>query len=492
MSSNHNRTALILALTMLAVLLAVPFLLRPRRPPAAANSLRLVIISPHNEAVRYEFATAFSAWHAAHFGRPVVIEWRNIGGTSEIARYLDSEFKAARQVGLEGIGIDLLFGGGQFDHARQARNGNTQPSAIRRRRPEWFDPEIIPAEFGGELFYDQADHWFGCCLSSFGICYNTDVIDTLAIAPTPAHWSDLSDFAYFGQLALADPTKSGSINKAFEMLIQEQMAAELGTGPEDQDSLAAGWRRALRLLRAIGANARYFTDAAGKVPMDVSQGNAAAGMCIDFYGRFESETVMRNEGSQRMRYLTPAAGSSISVDPISLLRGAPHHDLAEVFIEFCLSPQGQQLWNYRPGTAGGPRRYSLRRLPVRRDQYTPEHLQYMADPEALPYEEAAGFRYRPEWTARYFGLIRVLIRAMCLDTHNELTAAWSAIHAAGDAPRAMALLERLPPDAEYPALEGTLQRLGDRLEASRLAREWVIFFRDNYRQAADLAQSGAS
>ncbi|MFH1969420.1 MAG: extracellular solute-binding protein, partial [Verrucomicrobiota bacterium] len=375
---------ILLFLALAGVLLA-PFLLQPKREAAPTGARALVILSPHNEAVRYEFERAFRRWHRARFDEAVVIDWRNIGGTSEIVRYLDSEFAAAERVGRIGIGIDLFFGGGQYDHAQQARKGHTSPCGLRQRHPEWLTDAIIPATFSGEVFYDPEDRWYGCCLSSFGICWNQDVLADHGILRAPQGWTDLTDFSYYRLVALADPTKSGSINKAFEMLIQEQLRAELTkrgvsagqaatAASAAPAAFAAGWRRAFGVIRRIGANARYFTDSASKVPLDVAQGAAAAGMCIDFYGRFESEMIARNERSNRMNYITPIGGSSVSADPISLVRGAPHRKPAERFIDFCLSPEGQQLWNTRVGESGGPERYALRRLPIRKDMYAPPFL----------------------------------------------------------------------------------------------------------------------
>ena len=484
---------------VILLLLAIPFLLRPAGEQPAGGSKRLVIISPHNEAVQYEFERAFRRWHAAAFGEDVAVEWRNIGGTSEIARYLDGTFRAAGRAGQDGIGIDLLFGGGQYDHAVQAAKGHTVPCGLRERHPEWLAESVIPRVFSGETFYDVGDRWYGCCLSSFGICYNEDVLKNRKAAPALRRWSDLADFRLFGQVALADPTKSGSINKAFEMLIQQQMyealqlhgRAAAGTQPED---LAEGWRRALSLIKAIGANARYFTDAAGKVAVDVSQGNAAAGMCIDFYGRFESETVERNEGSARMKYIMPENGSSLSVDPIGLLKGAPNRAVAERFIDFCLSVDGQKLWNTRVGRPGGPVRSSLRRLPVRRDMYRPECLADMSDPAAMPYENAGQFAYRSEWTGELFSVIRLMVRAMCIDPHDELRRAWRAVNAAGGPAQCAAAMEKfnaLPPGLEYaPGVSASARVISDKLEEARLLREWTIFFRDNYRAATALAGEG--
>ncbi|MGI6087698.1 MAG: ABC transporter substrate-binding protein [Kiritimatiellia bacterium] len=493
----RNRRLNYLLAACLIALLTVPFLLRPADRKSPEDAARLVIISPHNEAIRFEFGRGFDRWHRARYGQAAAIDWRNIGGTSEIARYLDSEFAAAEQADRSGIGIDLFFGGGQYDHSRQTRRGHILPSRIRQTHPAWFTDAVLPTECAGETFYDSEGHWFGCCLSSFGICYNRDVLAEIGITNPPTQWPDLADARYFRRLALADPTKSGSINKAFEVLIQSEMAAELnerGVTPAmtSNDDLAAGWRRAWTLLRCIGANARYFTDAASKVPLDVAQGNAAAGMCIDFYGRFENETIMRNEKSDRMQYITPAAGSGISVDPVSILRGAPHLETAERFIEFCLSPEGQKLWNYRPGAPGGPETYAIRRLPIRRDMYSHEHSQHMSDPDAQPYERVGEFVYRPEWTSPLFNKIRILMRAMCLDTQPELTRAWEALQAAGgpeSAPEAAAAFFRMPPDAEYANLHAAVAASKPtRTEEIRQARDWMMFFLEQYRETVRLAE----
>ena len=84
-------------LLLLAAIIALPFIFR--QPPPQGDwkpgDPVLVIVSPHNEAIRYEFAQGFSKWHQAHFGTPVKIDWRNIGGTTEISRYLASEYAAA-------------------------------------------------------------------------------------------------------------------------------------------------------------------------------------------------------------------------------------------------------------------------------------------------------------------------------------------------------------------------------------------------------------
>src|SRR5436305_8379001 len=84
----------LLILFALVVTLAVPFLLRPRQPTLARADDTVVIITPHNEAIRTEFGRGFQAWYHARRGRTVTVDWRVVGGTSDITRFLESEYIA--------------------------------------------------------------------------------------------------------------------------------------------------------------------------------------------------------------------------------------------------------------------------------------------------------------------------------------------------------------------------------------------------------------
>ena len=345
----------------------------------------------------------------------------------------------------------------------------------------------------GETFYDPAGRWIGTCLSSFGICYNSDSLHRLGIERRPTSWTDLTSPLFFKQVALADPTKSGSAAKAFEMVIQQKMQ-ELVTaaGAESDDILALGWTQGLQIIQAASANARYFTDSAPKIPLDVSLGDAAIGMCIDFYGRFQSESVKIGPSPSRLQYLTPAGGSSVGVDPIGLLRGAPHRAVAEEFIAFVLSLEGQKLWNFQVGTPGGPRKYALRRLPIRKELYAPEFAGFRSDPKVQPYEEAKLFTYHPKWTAPLFRVMSFIIRVACLDLHKEQTDAWQALVAAKfprEAYRAFTNLDAV----NYETARTTLKKALDsknRIEEVRLAKELSDKFRAQYKEAARLAKEG--
>ena len=88
-------TARVVVLGLIALLIAAPLALRDRPVVPPADQRRLVIVTPHGEAIRSEFATAFRTWIKREQQLDVDIDWRTPGGTSDIVRYLDERYKAA-------------------------------------------------------------------------------------------------------------------------------------------------------------------------------------------------------------------------------------------------------------------------------------------------------------------------------------------------------------------------------------------------------------
>src|SRR6185369_4088714 len=127
--------------------------------------------------------------------------------------------------------------------------------------------------------------------------------------PEPRAFGDLTDFRYFNMLALADGRLSGSITTAYDSILNKE-----------------GWKNGWKMLREMSANARYFASAAPKPPIDVSQGEAAAGLAIDFYGRTQSQAVLapgQDPADSRVGYVDPKGATYIDADPVTILRGCP-------------------------------------------------------------------------------------------------------------------------------------------------------------------------
>jgi iron(III) transport system substrate-binding protein len=546
------RREILIGVAMLLTLVA-PYMLRPAQSTTPKRyDRRLVIMTPHHEKIRNEFAAGFADHWKKKTGETLYIDWRVPGGTSEIAMYLKSEFGAAfenhwvnrlkrkwssaaasgflrpkgsgaeeadvteaRNVFLAsdvGIGVDLFFGGGAYDFQQQAEAGvlvgankakSAGPARVRALHPDWFGDESIPLTAGGEPYRDPDDRWVGTCLSSFGIVFNRDVLRRLGVEKEPTQWEDLADPRLLGQVALADPSKSGSVTKAFEMIIQQQMQKEIDAlkkhsgkirtpGEVEMDGVKRGWEAGLRLIQRITANARYFTDSATKIPLEVARGDAAAGMTIDFFGRSAEEEVRKRDGTSRVGFVTPVGGTSIGVDPIGMLRGAPEPELATAFIEFVLGEQGQRLWAFRAGVPGGPSRSALRRLPVRKDFYTEANARLMTDGKEKPYEQAEGFVYHPEWTSAMFNSIRFLIRVTCIDVHQEQRAAWQALIDGNMPERALSFFH----DTQLISYETTKNSFNqvlksrDKVQEVRLARKLSGLTSSQYQRTIKQARAG--
>jgi len=122
---------------------------------------RVVLISPHNEAIRYEFGRGFDEWHRKRFGEGAAVEWRDAGGTADALRFVQSEFVTKP----DGIGIDIFFGGGSEPFLLLA----DKQLALPYQPPK----EIlsgIPQSFNGIEVYDAGHAWYGAALSSLAFC----------------------------------------------------------------------------------------------------------------------------------------------------------------------------------------------------------------------------------------------------------------------------------------------------------------------------------
>ena len=535
------KKSILLAILVLGAIIALPLVLRKPAEQLPPARRQLVILTPHNESIRHEIELAFREYHRRRTGEEVSIDWRAIGGTTECVRYLRSTFtanfqhdwcrrnpqfdwndqiasdvfsdrtpldgeggaSAARRdflAGNVGIDIDVFMGGGQYDYAGLAASGILVPAGVQSRHPEWFSgaEPILASGGGGEIWYDTQDRYYATCFSSFGIILNFDRLRQAGFADDESahfgeHWRDLADPRLYQSIGIADPSQSGSINKCFEMLIQREMQDEIAKTHPGEDhpeptpeELERAWTRAFTLIKQLGGNAAYLTFSAGKIPADAATGQITAGMCIDFYGRSQVDWEREHIGRETVMYRTPHAASTVSADPIGLLRGAPDRELAEEFIDFVLSPEAQRLWARPAGTAGGPVRYTLYRQPVRRDLYTSQERQLnTCIGDADPFELARDFEYRGDWTGRLFTVMRVLIKVMIIDCGPELRAAWKDILEQGGleaiSPERRAAFEALP--FSYAEAAKVLADISTPESQAILQREWIEFFRKNYSRA---------
>lgn len=530
-------------LLLLGLVIGLPFTMKREGGGLSGGEEVLVIITPHNEALRYEFTRGFKEWYFKKRGKRIDVDWRVAVGTQDAVRLVDSLYENAFKrywedvigkkwsfeveeaykkriyVGSEkaigpltqeiydvmerseiSCGMDLFFGGGKVDIEQQARKAQIVPLEIFETHADWFSDEHIPYEFGGNNFWDKGHRWVGTALSGFGIMYNRDSLKRLGfVGDGVKQWVDLGDPRLLGSVALTNPAGSAIFTVMFEIILQQQMAGTISRhhGVVNDKILEEGWEEGLRVIQKIAANGRYFTDAATQPVLDVSVGDCAVGMTIDFYGLFQEGSLKERSGSERFGYVMPKDGTVVSPDPIALFRGAPHKDAAEDFIEYVLSMEGQKLWDYKVGVAGGPKIYALSRAPIRREFYKNEYLKHRKNPDLDLYRDAAGFRYHPEWTGGLFREMRFAISVAFIDVHEELVRAWAAIIKATkegrieDAERARRCMENFSL-ISYKAMWGEIKNTlysGDPLKEVQLRTKFSRHFREQYVEALAIAQA---
>lgn len=506
-------------LILFGVILALPYVMRRVVGMGAAGGMgegeRLVVVTPHNRDILVEFGYAFDRWHREKYGTGVRIDYRVPGGTQDVRRLLENTYRGYRD--REGrlpeevpADIDVVWGGGDyFFDAELKPLGILKPLRLEAK----LLGEVYPqATIAGVKLYDLSKDkegrptplWVGVCLSSFGIVYNPDVYRTLGLE-APEQWRDLADERLFGWLAMADPAHSGSAAVAYLMVVQRAMAdaenaffrghpeaegwskGELRGNAEYQAAIAKGWKEGMRTLVLIAANARYFTASSPLVPRDVGDGQAAAGMAIDFYGRVYQESV----GAERCRFVTPVAATAITPDPVAILHGVKgrREELARRFVEFLLSREGQRLWIVKAGLAGGPRERSLRRPPVRRDVYA-DRSDWTDDVDL--FEEAGDFNQRGEWSD-LFGETRLVWAAAWIDSREELRSAYREVLEVKDAGRRRALVRALSDIPVEMKDVAELRRRRKEAEAAGKGEEfkaeqrieWAKRFREHYAKVAE-------
>lgn len=470
-------------LAAMAAILGVPLVMRgaSARGVKGASS-RVIIITPHVRQISEEFGAAFAAWHEREYGETVEVDWRGPLGTSEIIKLLQAQYAAAIRRGdirADGtcepgaIGFDIMFGGGSFDHRRlkDPKNASAEvvvggervrvsvpmseplgmdPVALKRwfeEPPEGLSGEPLaawaaaPARVGVEDLYDGEQYWVATALSSFGLLYNGGVLEELGV-PAPETWEGLTHAGLAGMVALADPRQSGSLATALEMILNAAAWREAVASGFDDEIAEPGWSgRAVgshpgamerawwhgwRTLRELTANARYYANSSTKPPIDVSHGEAAAALAIDFYGKSQAAAVNR-AGDERVRYVDPISQTSFDPDPISVLRGGPNPEIARRFVAFCLTEEAQAMWVFPPrerggGSAGlGPSRHELHRMPVVKgmyEKYGPALMGSVNPFEVAPRAKPVGWRD---------GLM-VMFPAFSVDVKREQGRAWRALN----------------------------------------------------------------
>ena len=363
--------------------------------PLGKSAGILIVLSPHWEGIRVEFQNAFNKWRILNGKNPVKINWIDVGGTSDIIKYIRSSFKRSP----EGIDADIFFGGGTEPYITLAR----EELLSRTEIPENILSNI-PSDIFGQPIYDIGGYWYGAALSGFGILYNKIVNEKFNL-PEPQTWIDLSLPPLRSWVGSADPRKSGSTHMMYEIILQ-----------------AYGWKTGMWTIAAMAGNIRAFTQSASTVPKDIAVGETAAGLCIDQY----AWSTMEKIGGARLGFALPKGLTVVTADGIAKLKGSPNSAIATDFIAFILSESGQKIWMLKKNTIpGSPEQFQLNKMPVWPSLFSKyKKYTYFND---NPFLWKSSVKYSSPKSSARWGILNDYIGAVLIDPHKKCADAWAKV-----------------------------------------------------------------
>ena len=237
---------------------------------------------------------------------------------------------------------------------------------------------------------------------------------------------------------------------------------------------AYGWEKGWRIITGLGANVRNFTNSASQVPKDVTIGEVAYGLAIDFYAWAQ----VNEAGADKIGFVMPDNLTVISPDGIAILKGAPNPSVAEAFVHFVMSPAGQKP-GYGSREPHGPSTFQLNRFSVLPSLYglSPQHLAVKLN----PFSWRSDFAFDERLASARYAIVNDLVGTMVIDPKELLTRAWRTALAAGLTEEEWQRLGAMPL-SETEALDLATNKWTDPAFRNQKLNEWSQFAREKYRK----------
>ncbi|MBQ7535033.1 MAG: extracellular solute-binding protein [Stomatobaculum sp.] len=264
------------------------------------------------------------------------------GGTNELLERIYEEREHPE--------ADLMFGGGV--ESLQYYSGVFTP--YRAEGSDRLDRQ----------FEAEGDFWTPFSALPLVLIYNPKLVE----AEELEGWSDLMAPMFRGEIAFADPRRSGSSLTALLTMIRAR-----GTGERVLEEFA------------LQLKGKQLEDS-GEVPDAVADGTALAGVTL------EETALKRIAAGQNLTIVYPVEGTSAVPDGSALVAGAAHSENAKQFLDFTLTEDVQNLIVER-----------FCRRSVLKDAAASEDLPPLKDIRLISYNvrEASGTRNEVlmKWTA---------------------------------------------------------------------------------------------
>lgn len=304
--------------------------------------------------------------------------------------------------------------------------------------------EGIPDKVGAFPINDPAGYYTGFAAAGYGIMWNTRYTKAKKL-PIPQEWDDLRKATYHGHVGMSAPSRSGTTHLTVETILQGE-----------------GWDNGWQVMKEIAGNFKTVTERSFGVPDGVNSGNFGIGIVIDFFG-------LSSKGSGfPVEFRYPTVTTLVPAN-IAIVKDAPNAAAAGEFIDFLLSPEGQELLL-------DPK---IRRLPVNPATYAKAPADF-----PNPFKDSsigAAVNFDLTRSKNRYNMVNSLFDVMITYRLNDLRSATKAIQ---EAEAALAS----KPDAEAAAMVAQARKLVAALpidEAKSLDEDFAAIFKKKRKKATD-------
>lgn len=408
---------------------------------------KLMIISPHRKSIQDEFIPKFVQHYEQTYKKKVRVDWLDQGGTENELRYVMAKYEKDPKTS----GLDLFWGGGDVTFI-ELENHNLLE---KYKLPATFN--VIPNSVSGIMLRSPKEDWYGTALSSFGLFFNRKLLKAQKL-PEPVKWADLGKPEMFNHVIAADPRRSSTAMLMSLIMLE-----------------SAGWEKGWQLLFAFAGNTRSFTQSSSDPIKAVVSGDASVAPAVDFY----ASSKVSELGTANLGFTLPIGETLFNSDPIGILKGAPNRLVAERFVQFILSEEGQKIFILEKGMRDGPQKATLARIGVNPLAYknlkADQKLSVMN-----PFEfHGQNLKISFEKLAASKKLLADLIGALHIDNHQALKKAWEEARNSKD-PKVLAELAA-PPFTEK-ELGELLKKWDDNIFRNRKINEWINYAQAKYKK----------
>ena len=332
----------------------------------------------------------------------------------------------------------------------------------------------VPAKIGNYPINDPKGFYLGQALAGYGIMWNTRYMKAHKL-PEPKEWADLTKPVYFSHVAMSSPSRSGTTHLTVETVLQGE-----------------GWQKGWQQMLMIAGNCAAITERSFGVPDGVNNGQYGIGLVIDFFG------LAGKASKFPVEFVYPSVTAIVPAN-IGMVANAKNAENARKFINYTLSPEGQELL-FDP---------AISRLPVLPGAYKKA-------PPGFPNPFTGTIKPKVNFDSelsesRYYVVSSIFDQTITF-RHKELTQATKAINEAAaklagkhntqaakllddarDAAYSPVVTEQKSKDKEFLALYRNTKRDAEKTKQTTALEEyWSNTARKNYLRAVDLANQAAS